>query len=287
MSIRSHGTPRLRRLKRTQYLAHLAGAVGRPLNALLRRHAPAPEICKVPLNPGPHGANPAATRLVFISDLHAGPTLSWGWLDRVIARIAALKPEALLLGGDYLTTSARALDGLLARLAAIPAPAGTYAVLGNHDHDFDTRLLCRRFAEAGITMLVNDGTRLDLGRTAIWLAGVDDYRRGTARLAPALAGRAPGEFTLLLSHNPDFICEVPEKSVDLMVSGHTHGGQICPFGKPVVSNSEFGMTYLSGLVTGGPCPVYVSRGLGTVQIALRWCAQPEITVLEVAGASSR
>ena len=280
---RSRGRRRLRRLKRANVLAHLAGMLGRPLNALLRRHTPSPEICGLPLGLNTGATNPQNPRLVFISDIHAGPTLSWTYLDRVAQRIEALRPHALLLGGDYLTTSARALDGLLARLAPIPAPGGKFAVLGNHDHDFDTHALHRHFAQAGITLLVNEGARIELGTTSIWVAGIDDYRRGRPDLARALEGRAAGEFRLLLSHNPDFVCELAPGAVDVMLSGHTHAGQICPFGTAVVSNSEFGMKYLAGLVTGGPCPVYVSRGIGTVQIALRWAAQAEITVLEIGG----
>lgn len=266
-------------LKLTKLLAGVAGVFALPFNPLLKRLYPAPEVSVVSFKtPGAHQAL-RGLRIVYVSDLHAGPLMRWRYLRDMVARINALAPDVILLGGDYVLDDPGPLKPLAAVLGDLKAPMGVIAVRGNHDLTSGNQLH-RAFADAGIELLVNQGRRLDFGGSGFWLGGVDYFNYRMAELDKALDGRRDGEFTLLLSHNPDFIVQIPAGTVDLMLSGHTHGGQIKLFGHAIVSNSRHGMKYLEGWTMDGPCPLYVSRGIGTIRVALRIGSRPEIVVVE-------
>ena len=265
----------------TRILAALAGAVALPLAPWLRRHYPAPEVVRHAL-PSPQGrGGPGPLRMVFLSDLHAGPTMTWPYLENIVSRCNALAPDIVALGGDLISRKPGVVERLAELLCRLEAPLGKFAVRGNHD--FSARGQLRpALAGAGIRLLVNEGLRLSRGDRGLWLCGVDDIGLGRPDLGAALSGRRDGEFTLLLAHNPDFIARVPAGAVDLMLSGHTHGGQIKLFGRAIVSNSVFGMRYLEGWNRDGPCPVYTSRGVGAIRVPLRIGSKPEITVIDFA-----
>lgn len=222
-------------------------------------------------------------RVAFVSDLHYGPYTRGPrvalWVDAVLDT----EPDLVLLGGDLVDRLApRALTPLideLARLAAGPARHGTYTVLGNHEYRrlLDPRAFLRDLDAVGVTPLVNAGLPLAGG---LYLAGLDDHRYGDPDVRAALADRAQGAPTLLLSHNPDQLPLIPI-DVHLTLCGHTHGGQIrLPGIGPVVTSSEYGRRFASGWVD-GPARGYVSRGLGVGYVPVRWDCPPELTLLEL------
>lgn len=241
----------------------------------------------------------APLRVAFLTDLHYGlyvfaPQVR-AWVDAANAE----RPDLILMGGDFLDIRSDADPApLLAELARLRAPLGVFGVWGNHDYDSfgrgDTRRggrarpdwarrrasLTDAFARAGVPILLNAGRAV---RDDLWVGGVDDFWQDDTDPAAALAG-AGERATLLLSHNPDLLPDLPGP-VDLVLCGHTHGGQVrLPFvGAPVVP-SRYGQRYAMGWVRGAyGTPAYVSRGLGTSGIPFRNLCEPELTLLTLEG----
>lgn len=239
----------------------------------------------------------APLTVAFLTDLHSGPYIGLGSVRAWVGATLALRPDLILLGGDQFDRRSEAASGnLLAELARLRAPLGTYAVWGNHDYghfgheerrprdprrpDWTARReqLEAAFAAAGVPVLRNAGRAV---RGDLWVSGVDDYWNGRPDAAAALAG-AGTRATLLVSHNPDLLPELPP-GVGLTLSGHTHGGQVrLPLvGAPVVP-SRYGQRYAMGWVTGAHgTPGYVSRGLGLSGLPLRNLCEPEIALLRL------
>jgi predicted MPP superfamily phosphohydrolase len=153
-------------------------------------------------------------------------------------------------------------------------------VLGNHDHWTDAALIADLFRAEGITVLLNQGMRIDLKGESFWLAGVNDTMVGLEDLPLALAGSRDDEMKLLLAHNPIILRRAARAGVDLVLSGHTHGGQVTlrpektRFGRPR-------RRLLRGLGRRGNTQIYVTRGLGTVVLPIRYGCPPEVSVLEL------
>ena len=236
----------------------------------------------------------AGLRVVQLTDLHHGPAMSLNYIREVIAATNALKPDLILLTGDYVHRSAAYIDPIVRELAELRASIGVVGVLGNHDW-WESALLTREcFALAGIPLIDNDRVFVssdrkftpDESRGGLCIAGVGDYLEDRIRLDRALRDVPESMPRLLMSHNPDVVEYPPlvasRTRIDLMLSGHTHGGQIrIPLlGTPIVP-SRFGSKYASGLVQGPVCPIYVSRGIGTTILPLRFRVAPEITQIEI------
>lgn len=236
-------------------------------------------------------------RIVQISDVHHGPWLSLADLHRVVATANALRPDLIVLTGDYVLHDRVYAAPAVAALSDLRAPVGVVATLGNHDWYESADLLRDLFPRTGIPML--DNTRLfvrpdrTLAREAdggLCIAGVGDYWRDRQFYDAALGGVSDAMPRILLSHNPD----VAEDSkfiasghrVDLMVSGHTHGGQIRLPGVPaLVTYSHYGQKYLCGLARGPVCPVYTSAGVGMSKMPVRIGVPPEITEIQLSARS--
>src|SRR6185503_18282050 len=219
-------------------------------------------------------------RLVHLSDFHYGPLTDSRHLERAVKAANDLRPDLIVLTGDYISQDriyAAPCAGLIGRLKA---KFGVYAVLGNHDHWTDAALITDLFRAEGVTMLVNEGLRLDLSGESFWLAGVNDTMVGLEDISLALAGSSDDEMKLLLAHNPIILRRAARAGVDLVLSGHTHGGQ-------VAIRSEKGRSgrprrrLLRGLGRRGNTQIYVTRGLGTVVLPIRYGCPPEISVLEL------
>jgi predicted MPP superfamily phosphohydrolase len=228
-----------------------------------------------------------------LSDIHHGPWTNITHVRRIVTAANALNADLIALTGDYVYASPQYIAPVMRELAALNAKAGVVAVLGNHDWWEGLIETRRELQRANIPLI--DNTRLVLspdrkleagGSEGLCIAGVGDYWMDVLDFGAALGGLPDDMPRLLLSHQPD----VAEDSVfrrtgfrvDLMISGHTHGGQIrIPgLGTPVVP-SKYGQKYASGLVQGPVCPVFVSRGLGTTIMPLRFGVQPEIAVIEL------
>jgi predicted MPP superfamily phosphohydrolase len=153
-------------------------------------------------------------------------------------------------------------------------------VLGNHDHWTDAALITDLFRAEGITMLVNQGMRFEKGGAAFWLAGVDDTMVGLEDLPLALAGARQDELKLLLAHNPIILRRAARAGVDLVLSGHTHGGQVTLRSERNASGRPR-RRLVKGLASRGETQIYVTRGLGTVVLPVRFGCPPEVSLLEL------
>ena len=230
--------------------------------------------------------------VAFLSDTHHGPFVSVAYLAEVVAMTNALRPDLVLLGGDYVQRRRKAFlhFGIDHRryigpgidvLADLRAPLGRFAVLGNHDHRTDAVLTRRALADAGFTDLTNTGVWLERpGRARLRIAGVDDCRTGRPRLGPALDDLRGDEACLLLTHNPDYVELIRDPRVDLVLSGHTHGGQVVlpGVGAPVLP-SRYGQKYRAGLIQGPAARVFVTTGVGTIGPPVRFRCPPEVALI--------
>ena len=220
-------------------------------------------------------------QIAFVSDVHAGNFMNEADLVRLFGCVAATAPDLVCLGGD--TIDYFADQSLLLRegLALLDPPLGVWAVPGNHEYRSDPDLGTWRsvLRDAGVEILLNRGTRLRWGAATLWLAGVDDLTEGEPDLERALDGREEDEPCVLLSHHPDFFEEARLAEVDLVLSGHTHGGQIVPLGKRLSSHTRLG--FWSGRFETDGCQLYVSRGAGVGFLPLRIGAPGELALIEL------
>jgi predicted MPP superfamily phosphohydrolase len=218
-------------------------------------------------------------RAVFLSDLHLGSFLTEADMVRLLEMASARDPDVVLFGGDLVHTRPREIEAWRRPLAGLRAPHGVFAVPGNHERfrGIDVEVWRRRMGEFGVEVLMNRGVRLSRDGASLWLAGVDDLTEGAPDLDRALLGRRAGEPTLLLSHHPDLFPHAAAADVDLTLSGHTHGGQIAPFGWMPVRHSELG--FHQGLFERDGSSLYVGRGIGAVILPLRIGSRPEVPVV--------
>lgn len=226
-------------------------------------------------------------RVVQISDFHYAE-FSEGWfLREVVDRVNRLKPDMVVLTGDFVSygplpkSYARRHAGPGAEiLSKIECPL-RYAIMGNHDCMVGEQYVTGPLRENGISVLVNQAVPLERKRQRLWLAGLDSADQGKSRPEQAIP-RAGGEPIIVLAHEPDILPEIAKYKVDLMLSGHTHGGQVrLPFWGAVVL-PPLGKKYVEGSYQYGATQLYVNRGIGTVGAPFRLNCPPEITVLTLA-----
>ena len=219
-------------------------------------------------------------RIVHLSDLHYGPMVDPRHLQRAIDIANELRPDMMVLTGDYISQERRFAAPCAEIVGQLKAAYGVYGVLGNHDHWTDAKLIADLFQAEGIRMLVNEGVRIDARTEAFWLAGVDDTMVGLEDLPLSLAGARDDEFKLLLAHNPTILRRAARAEVDLVLSGHTHGGQVTL--RPEKNRSgRPRRRMLRGLGRRANTQIYVTRGLGTVVLPIRYGCPPEVSLLEL------
>ena len=228
-------------------------------------------------------------RMAVLTDLHLGPYIRERQLADWVRVATATRPDLVVLVGDLVDARyAGDLSEFGRWLPELRSPLGTYVVPGNHDRSRYPDLVpwLRMLNDVGATVLLNEGRRV---RDDLYLAGIDDFREGRPDPVAALAGAGPdsGMARVLLSHNPDVIPELSAAGgaiPDLLLCGHTHGGQICiPGVGAVVTGSEYGRRYVSGWVP-APMPAFVSRGLGVTLVPLRFDCPAELVVMDLAPA---
>lgn len=228
-------------------------------------------------------------RIGILSDLHAAwPLMTVARVQRIVARLLATKPDLILLPGDFVSTHTRfvrriAIEPVAAALGRLAVATPTFAVLGNHDWYYGGERVARALASHGIRVLRNEAHRLDL-HGGLWIAGVDDAWTGRDDVAAALRRVDATAPVILMSHVPDPIREVPPE-IALTVAGHTHGGQIClPGLGPLRTVTRLPRHLAYGLGQVGGRHLYVSGGLGTSALPLRFGRPPEIALLRLQGA---
>jgi len=219
-------------------------------------------------------------RIVLLSDLHIRSFNAY--FKRVARTVQSLDPELILLTGDYLELQ-RNLGAVRQFLEMLQAPEGIYAVQGNWEYwaRVEGENLRNHFARWGITLLINERYDLELRETPLSILGLD-YPSPSDALNNLQKKTDPRRVNLLLSHVPAFNHEILDGRIDLILCGHTHGGQVrLPFLPPPILPRYSGR-FVSGLYHVGPgTPLYVTRGLGTSVFPVRFFCRPEITLLRL------
>lgn len=230
-------------------------------------------------------------RVAQLSDIHLEEFTEPYYLRDAIHAINQLTPDFVFLTGDFISDGPlphRIARHAVPRCAAILSElkcAHVYACLGNHDFLVDAALVTDALTSARIHVLRNSHLPLERDGSRIWLAGLDDplcARPDPEAAIPASIRQIPGEPILLLCHGPDYADNLLRhpagKSVSLMFSGHTHGGQVrLPFVGPV-NLPRMGKKYIEGWFHFGNLSLYVNRGIGTVELPFRFNCPPEITL---------
>ncbi len=222
-------------------------------------------------------------RIVQLSDIHHSPFTSRQQIERAVETVNKLEPDIIALTGDYVSHEREYAAPCAEMMGRLRARCGVFAVLGNHDHWVDAALITDLFRAEGITVLVNEGMRFEHPERAgasFWLAGVDDTMVGMEDLPLALAGSSADEMKLLLAHNPLVLRRAAREGVDLVLSGHTHGGQVT-WRSETSRSGRPRRRLLRGLGRQGRTQIYVTRGLGTVVLPVRYGCLPEVSLLEL------
>lgn len=219
-------------------------------------------------------------RIVHLSDTHHSPFTDIEHIRRAVRAANELAPDAFVLTGDYVSHEKSYIEPVATELGRLDSKFGTFACLGNHDHWTDAGLVTSSLEEAGIRVLVNEGFRFEAFDQAFWLCGVDDYMVKQTDLPAALRGSFPDEMVMLLAHNPSIVRQAARYGVDVMFSGHTHGGQV----KLKEKRGSFAARrkkMSSGLHTRRNTQIYITRGIGTVVLPVRYQCPPEISLIEL------
>jgi predicted MPP superfamily phosphohydrolase len=221
----------------------------------------------------------AGTTVVQLSDIHVGSTIQREYIERVVHTANALNADLIVITGDLVDGSVEQLREHVAPLADLRAKYGVFFVTGNHDYYSGAAAWCAEIERLGIRVLRNERVSIGAGDASFDLAGVDDYSAGRfgrghgPDLEKALAGRDSSREVILLAHQPRQIFEAERKGVGLMLSGHTHGGQIFPWNFFV----RLQQPVVAGLARFGESQVYVSCGTGYWGPPMRLGAPAEVT----------
>lgn len=239
----------------------------------------------------PAWENERPLRAVLIADLHVGsPRNGLDQLRRLVRRANESRPEIVLIAGDLVIDNVFggkfvSPEEVAAELAALEAPLGVIAVLGNHDRWLSADRVTRALTDNGITVVENRAVAVERDGGRFWVAGVSDFWTGHPDVEGAVGQAEDDRPVILLTHNPDIFPEVPRR-VALTLAGHTHGGQvILPFVGRAITPSRFGEKFAVGLVTEDGKRIFVTSGVGTSRLGVRFRVPPEIAVLEISGCS--
>ncbi len=220
-------------------------------------------------------------RIVQISDIHHGLFLPEQWLAEAVQQTNRLRADIVVLTGDFVTYSRANIEPAAEILSRLRARYGVLAVLGNHDFRVGADAVTSALRRKHIEVLRNQHVAIQFGGSSLYVAGVDDYGYG-ADVRRAVRGIPRDSATVLLAHNPRIIHLASRHGVSLVLSGHTHGGQVnLPLLGTVYGRSPERLRYKIGWDRLGPTQIYVSRGIGTIVLPWRLRCPAEITHLEL------
>lgn len=224
-------------------------------------------------------------RVAILADLHVGsPYNGADKLNRIVELALSAKPDLILLAGDYVVH--RVVGGtfispeVIARgLRGLAAPLGVFAVLGNHDHWLNARQIAAAFSAVGVKILEDDTVALTSGHCSFWLVGLSDFWEGARQYKAAFAKAPAGATVLAFTHNPDAFPSLPAVAT-IVFAGHTHGGQVyLPGLGRLIVPSRYGDRYAVGHIVERGKHMFVSPGIGTSILPVRFMVPPEISVV--------
>jgi len=220
-------------------------------------------------------------RIVQISDIHHGLFLPEQWLAEAVQQTNRLRADIVVLTGDFVSYSRANIEPAAEILSRLRARYGVLAVLGNHDFRVGADAVTSALRRKHIEVLRNQHVTVQFGGFSLYVAGVDDYGYG-ADVRRAVRGIPRDSATVLLAHNPRIIHLASRHGVSLVLSGHTHGGQVnLPLLGTVYGRSPERLRYKIGWDRLGPTQIYVSRGIDTIVLPWRLRCPAEITHLEL------
>lgn len=230
-------------------------------------------------------------RIAVISDLHGGaPHITSGKIRQVVEMTNTAQPDLVVMPGDFVIQNVLGgefmePEAIASELKGLRARFGVFAALGNHDWWYNGLRVKKALENAGIRVLENDAAKIELNAEAIWLIGIGDMWEGNPNVASALA-KVPRMVNgvppiIAFTHNPDIFPSIPS-GVSLTIAGHTHGGQVrLPIiGRPIVP-SDFGKRYAAGHIVEGGKNLFVTSGIGTSILPVRFRVPPEISLLTI------
>jgi predicted MPP superfamily phosphohydrolase len=226
-------------------------------------------------------------RIALISDVHAGgPFIDQKKLDQIVTTTNAQNPDLILLLGDYMsqnTVHGREVtpEIIAASLKQLKAPLGVYGVLGNHDWWYGGVKVRRAFEANGIRLLDDEAAEVKWRDGSFWLIGLADLWTRPQHVDETVAKVPAGATVIALTHNPDVFPKLPT-SVSLLLAGHTHGGQVkLPLVGALITPSNYGQRYVAGHVFENGHHLFVTTGIGTSIMPVRFRVPPEIVILTV------
>lgn len=231
----------------------------------------------------------APISIAVASDLHVGgPHVGSAMLRRIVADLNAAKPDLILLPGDFVYHGL--IDGerlspeaIAAELGRLKAPLGVYATLGNHDWWSDGPRMSKALEAVGIRVLENSALPLPGLKQNIWLVGIGDDMTGHADVPKALVSVPPEARLVVMLHDPANAPELPRQSI-VAFAGHTHGGQVrLPLIGALITPGRSPLRHALGWLPDVPAPTYVSAGIGTSILPIRFNCPPETLVLRLSG----
>ena len=233
------------------------------------------EVVKVPVPGLPEALE--GFRIVSLSDFHLLPFTQLDFLKKAIDFASALKPDLVVLLGDFVDATVESIHDLAPVLETLRSRFGVMAVLGNHDYIQGSGVVARTLLRHGVEVLMNSGILLPVGNASLYIAGTESIS-SRFHLPWALEGNHCGAPTLLLAHEPDVAdCVAADGRVALQLSGHSHGGQVRFGGLERLLLPKGGRKYPYGSYQVGNLFLHTSRGLGTTGLPVRLGSPPEVT----------
>jgi predicted MPP superfamily phosphohydrolase len=226
-------------------------------------------------------------RIAIISDIHTGaPFVNDNKLREIVARTNQLNPDLVVLLGDYMSPNSWHSHRVepevtAAGLKDLRAPLGVYSVLGNHDWWYNGNKVRAAFEQNGIRVLENETSEIKWRNSSFWVVGLADLWTRPQRIHETLNKVPEGSTIVAITHNPDIFPSLP-RNVQILLAGHTHGGQVnFPIiGRPI-EPSDFGQRYAAGHVFEDGHHLFVTTGIGTSILPIRFRVPPEIVLLTI------
>lgn len=226
-------------------------------------------------------------KIIFIADIHCNRFFDKERVAALVKTVNERHPDIILMGGDYIESDTIYQQQFFEEIAKLKSQDGIYAVLGNHDHWADAPLVWQKFEKMGINICDNYSYWIRTADDSIKIGGVGDLWENTQIIENTIADISNKDFCILLSHNPEYLDRLDTQVVDLVLSGHNHGGQVTLFGlwAPVLPNTmhhswfDTEQKYRYGWASKNDISMYITSGIGMGSIPFRFFSPPEIVEL--------